>query len=214
MNARIIDCVDFAVRTNADLVRMGVPEPTVTSERLHRTGHPRRLAPAWASTIGAWGGIKSLREVAEEIDVPVARAHSWMRFRGLRTRTRRYSRTPAQLAVAALATPGAAQHVARQLGLLPIEVVLYRSAAQAMKDELGVGLLEILTWTPEGLERTWTDLGFVVENRPEPFSMHNPDQLDAVVREARWSVDELDELVRLAERELPFVHDDGDREEP
>lgn len=213
MNTRIIDAVDFAVRTNADLARMGVSKTTITSERLRRAGHPRRLAPAWASTIGAWGGIKSLREVAEEIDVPVSRAHSWMRFRGLRTRTRTYVRTPAQLAVAALATPGPACEVGPRLGILPVECCLYRSAAQAMRDELDVGLLKILQWSPDALERAWTDLDFVIENKPEPFIVHNSDHLDDVVREARWSADELDELVRLAERELPFVHND-DQAEP
>ena len=213
MNTRIIDCIDFAVRTNAELARMGVPEPTITSERRRRTGHPRRLAPAWASTIGHWGGIRSLREVAEEIDVPVACAHSWMRFRGLRTRTRGYVRTQAQLAIAALATPGPASEVGPRLGILPVECCLYRSAAQAMRDELGVGLLEMLRWSPDALERAWTDLDFVVENQPELFSLDNPDHLDEVVREARWSADELDELVWLAERELPLVYMDESQAE-
>lgn len=210
MIGSILDACDFATMTNRELVRVGVPRERVTWERLRRTGHPRRVSPTWAPSIGRWGGVASLREIAFALDVPVAQAHSWARFRGLRTRTRKFHRTQALLAVAALATPGASRDVARKLGILPIECALYRAAAEVLRTELGVTLLEVLEWSPKRLEDAWRDLDLVVEHVPPRTTVDhsNSEEIAAIVDEAMRAMNRptpFENALAVVRRELPDI---------
>lgn len=205
----MIDAITLVTESNAGLVRLGVPRESATYERMRGTGHIRRLSPTWSKSIG-WWSVRTMREIAVELDVPVARVHSWARYRGLRTRTRRFVRTQAQLAVAALAVPGSARDVATMLGVLPIECVMYRGAAERLRQEMGVGLREVLTWTPLELEEVWSELGLLVEHNPRTtVNYDDPDELEAVVRQAHsgWSKEDIGAIVDLAMRELPDVDD-------
>lgn len=207
----MIDAITLVTESNAGLVRLGVPRESATYERMRGTGHMRRLSPTWARSLGLWGGVRTMREISVLLDAPVARVHSWARYRRLRTRTRRFTRTQAQIAVAALAAPGPARDVARTLGVLPVEAALYRGAAERLRQEMGVGLREVLTWTPVELDEVWNELGLRVEHVPRTtVNFDDPAELDAIVREAQggWSRDQIGEIVALAMRELPEVDDE------
>lgn len=206
MISGILDTVDFATRTNAELARLGVPAHAVTHERQRRTGHVRRISPAWAGTIGMWGGVRSMRSIADELEMPVATVHSWAMYRGLRTRTKRYQRTQAQLAVRALALPGSAKVVAQAMGLLPVETCMYRAAGECLRTELGVTLREILEWPVERLEDAWSSLELVVESIAPTVNVHNPAELEALVAEATRSMSGpsmIERQIALVRRELP-----------
>ena len=60
----LLDIIDFATRTNAELAQLGVPDERITFERLRRTGHPRRVSPAYARSIGCFGGVRSTKEIS------------------------------------------------------------------------------------------------------------------------------------------------------
>ena len=101
-----VEILELATMSNGELARRGMPRDTITFERRRYTGHVRRLSTLWSRTIGWWGGVRSMRSIADELEVPIAQVHSWTQWRRLRTKTGKYERTQAQLAVAALATPG------------------------------------------------------------------------------------------------------------
>ncbi len=209
MIGNMLDACDYVTRTNAELVRLGVPAETATYERLRRTGHMRRLSPTWGASIGSWS-VKTLRQIAEHVGVPVARAHTWAQFRRLKTRTRRYRRTQAELAVLALATAGPAKDVAPILGLLPVEVVLYRAAGECLRVETGTPLLDILQWSPARLEAAWRDLNLVVEHVPPRTTVDysNPEEIAAIADEAARRMSEpsdLEKTFALIRKELPGV---------
>lgn len=216
MIGSVLDAVDYATKTNAELVRSGVRGELVTWERMRRTGHVRRISAAWAPSIGRWGGVRSLRDIASALEVPLERAHSWARFRGLRTRTRKFHRTQPQLALAALATTGASRDVARELGILPIECALYRSAAELMRVELRVSLREMLRWAPDELEAEWEALELVVECVPPRTTVDYSDRAEiaAVVDEARRAMrgpSELERTLATLRKELPEGPDEEHR---
>jgi|GEM_PF-5452291 hypothetical protein len=204
----ILDVVDFATLTNGELARLGVPDERITFERIRRSGHTRSISPAYAKSIGWWGGVRSMRDISDALELPMARVHGWAMFRRLRTRTRTFARTQAQLAVLTLGTPGSAVDVAPKLGLLPIEVCLHRAAAEVMRSELSVTFGQILSWSPDQLEAEWRALELVVGHTPgDAVDYDDPAELEALVHEAKsgWSRDELGALVDLVKRELPDV---------
>ncbi len=202
----MIRTVDLVACTNAALVRRGLSRESVTFERMRSTGHPRRISPQWIRSIGMWGGVASVKDIAEALELPMARVRSWMKFRRLRAKTRHYERTPAQLAVMALATTGAAREVAPRLGVLPVEVTLYRAAAQRLRDVYDVTLGAILAWPPDKLERAWEDQGPEVAYREPPFSPRDPADITDVVDEVERRLrepSEADRALLTLHRELP-----------
>lgn len=201
-----LNACDFVAMTNAQLVKLGVPPELATYERTRRSGHVRRIAPRWARTIGWWGGVRSLREIAEHTEASVEQAHAWAMYWGLRTRTKHRVRTQAQLSVQALATPGPAAHVARAMGVLPVECVLYRAAAEIMRVELATPLSTLLTWSPEALEDAWHWLDLAIEHQTEsPFDFSSPERPRDAAHTATMGTCrfDIDAVLRLVERELP-----------
>lgn len=207
-----LSITDYIGLTNLELVARGVPAHRVTFERERRCGHSRALSSGWIGSVGLWGGSHTLAQVCDVVGVDRTTAHGWQKFRRLRTRTRSFSRTPAQLAVLSLATPGPARNVGPKLGVLPVEVCVYRAAVQAMRDELGITFAAILAWTPEQLEHEWEHLGLsrifddMAADRPVNFD--DPDELAAIVDEAARKLDEPSEWAKViarVRRELPSV---------
>lgn len=206
-----LSAVDYITETNATLIARGVPAALVTYERERRTGHVRRLSPRWSRSIGMWGGTKTKREISDALEIPVSVVHSISMFWKLKARTRRHSRTQAQLAILSLGTPGPAREVGPKLGILPIEVVLYRAACETIRTEMGVTLKDALGWTPDELEEVWHHLGLAVEHNPRTeVNYDDPAELDAVVRQAHsgWTKEELGAIVDLVRKELPDVDDE------
>ena len=196
---------DLISMTNAQLVARGVSAHLITADREASTGHVRRLSPTWVASIGLWS-VRTAHEIAEELDVTPRLLHSWAMFRHLRTRTRKFGRTQAQLAVLALGTPGSAREVGPRLGILPVEVCLYRSAADILRGELGVTFEEILGWNPEELEQEWSGLGLRVEFRPRTMNLSDPAEVDALVQEAeQTTTSEIDDRLAVFRRELPGI---------
>jgi hypothetical protein len=184
----MLGALHFAVMTNTELVERGVPEAIVTAERERMTGHVRRIQPRWARTIGMWGGVEDIAAIAEHVDVEIAAAKEYARQRGLRWRTKRRAFTPAQLAVIALATPGTAREVSAQLGVLPVETCMYRSAVTELLVQHETTLSTLLGWSPGELERAWRNLDLrIAAPEPERRWQHEPGYLARVVAEAeRW----------------------------
>jgi len=184
----ILGALHFAVMRNDELVEHGVPAHVVTSERERLTGHVRRVQPRWALAIGYWGGVATLREIAEHVGVDIAAAREYAKFRGLRWRTKRRVYTPAQLAVLALVTPGSARDAAPKLGVLPIEVCMCRAAITEVLVHHTTTLSALLHWSPNELERAWRDLGVRIEApEPERRSITEPGYLERIVANAeRW----------------------------
>jgi hypothetical protein len=209
MTSMTPDLYDYITRTNADLVRAGVDPLKINAERLRRTGHSRRISPRWAPSIGMWGGVQSLRDIATSCDASTAQAHAWAQYRQLTTRTRARKRTQALLAVHALATPGPARVVGPALGILPVEVCLYRAAAEALRVESGAALREMLTWDPVYLERTWASLGLAVEYAaPPPLVLREQfAQAFTPYGGVRVHTSTIARALAIAERELPGLFD-------
>lgn len=180
----MLGALDFAVRTNAELVSCGVPAGIVTSERERLTGHVRRIQPRWARSIGYWGGITGLLEIAERVDVGLDTAKNYAKYRGLKWRTPRRSYTPAQLGVLALATPGSSVEAARKLGIMPVEAAMYRAAITEVLVENTTSLEALLSWTPSRLHRAWQELELSIEAPEVETDLFSPESLRAVVAEA------------------------------
>jgi hypothetical protein len=197
--------LDYATRKNAELIQLGVEPSNLSGERMRRTGHPRRISPRWAPSIGMWGGVQSMRDIAAACGATFAQTHAWAQYRHLRTRTRARQRSQALLAIHALATPGPARTVASLLGILPVEVCLYRAAAELLRVEAQVTLREVLGWDAVRLERTWDSLGLCVEHeRPSP-----PSPREQIARAFARRTDtvvlptHIARALAIAERELP-----------
>jgi hypothetical protein len=212
MMAMPLTISDYVRLPNAALVRRGVPAHRASFERERRSGHLRAISELWVRSIGLWGGTHSLAQICDLVGTDRSTAHGWAKYRGLRTKTRSFSRTPAQLGVLALATPGPAREVGPKLGVLAVEVCVYRAAAQAMRDELGITFAAILAWTPEQLEHEWEHLGLsrifddMAADRPVNFD--DADELAAIVDEAARKLDEPSEWAKViarVRRELPSV---------
>ncbi len=204
--------LDLVRLTNAELARHGLPREVVTFERMRTTGHERRIAPQWIPSIGMWGGTRSVKDIADALDMPRAQVRSWMKFRRLRTRTRRYERTPAQLAVLSLATTGPAREVAPRLGILAAECCAYRAAGQRIRDAYDVTLATILSWPPDKLERAWEDQGLDISYSERPFNPSNPDDISVAIDAAQRRMREPTEVERALatiRRELPELHLDS-----
>jgi len=180
-----VGALHYATMTNAELVTRGVPAASITSQRERMTGHVRRVQDRFARSVGWWGGVATLVEIAEHVDVDPAAAREYAKFRGLKWRTRRRSYTPAQLAVRALATRGAARDVGPQIGLLPIEVVVYRAAITDVLVQNEIDLATLLAWPVPDLEREWARLDLRVQAPlRESVDLRAPGYLDRVVEEA------------------------------
>lgn len=185
----MIGMLDLAVRSNTELAQRGLSAGVVTAERERMTGHTRRIQPQWAKTVGWWGGVKTLVDIAEHVGVEITTAREYAKYRGLRWRTRRRVYTHAQLAVLALATPGTAREVAARLGILPVEACALRSAATEILVENETSLAEVMRWRIDDLEREWRRLGFRIEAPlPDPpGSVTDPEYLKNIVAAAeRW----------------------------
>jgi hypothetical protein len=175
--------LQFGILTNRELVAHGVPEDEVTLERERHTGHVRRLQPRWAGTIGMWGGIEPLAEIAHRAKVDFETAHAYAKFRRLKWLTKKRVFTQSQLGALCLATPGSACEVAPKLGLLPLEVCLYRAAISVLMIEEQVTLKQILERHPAELNRAWDQLGLRVEAPSQRNVLLDLDALDALVKQ-------------------------------
>jgi hypothetical protein len=186
-----LGALHYAVMTNEDLVAQGVPAEVATAERERHTGHIRRVQPRWARAIGWWGGVATLIEIAEHVDVEIETAKAYAKFRGLRWRTKRRSFTHAQLSVLALATPGTAVEAGLKLGLLPVEVCVRRSAATEVIVQSETTLAALLAWPPDVLEQAWRRLDLRIEApRSERLDLRAPGYLERIVAEAERMIRE------------------------
>lgn len=176
----ILGIREYATLRNPDLVGRGVAPEDATRLREQFTGQRLRIGPVWAQTIGWWGGVQPLREIAELVEKPAAYVKTYARCRGLRYRTRNLQRTPAQLAVLAFATlPAPARDAARALGLFPAEMCLYRAAMSELLAEAEVPFAGALRWSPAELEARWRDSGLSVV---PPLESRRPLDVGAVAR--------------------------------
>lgn len=163
----ILGIREYATWKNAGLIAAGVVASEATALREQFTGQRLRIGPLWAPTIGWWGGVRTLAEIAEHVDRPIDHVKSYAKARRLRYRTKRLYRSPAQLAVLALATlPAPARDAAPYLGLYPAEVCLYRAAAMELMTHAEVGYLDVLRWTPAELEARWSSAQLAVVPGP------------------------------------------------
>lgn len=178
----LLTAMHYAVLTNRELVGHGVPAEQVTFERERHTGHTRRVQPRWARAIGMWGGIATLLEIAERVDVDVETAHAYAKFRKLRWRTKKRIFTPSQLGALCLATIGTAREVATKLGLLPVEVCVYRAAMSVVLIEHQVALEDVLRWHPHKLNQVWGRLSLRVEAPDERKISMNEASLESMVK--------------------------------
>lgn len=150
---------DYATLKNDDLIARGVPAHEATEARERFTGQRLRVGPAWARTIGAWGGVMTLSELAELVDKDKSAVKSYAAARGLTYRTRTRERTSAELAVLAFSTlPAPAREVARTLGVLPVEVCLYREAMAKLLAHHKASFTSVLRWQAGLLEHEWQTL--------------------------------------------------------
>lgn len=171
---------EYATMNNDELVAAGVAARDATALREAHCGHRVRIGPRWAPTIGHWGGVSDLDTIAALVDATKDYVKTYAHVRGLRFRTRKLQRTPAQLAVMAFATlPGSARAGAELLGLYPAEVALYRAAMMQLLTEADVEFHVVLGWSPADLEVRWKNGGYSLsERRRATFD------LDEIVREA------------------------------
>jgi hypothetical protein len=159
----IIGALHLAVMTNAELAEHGMPSEIITYERERMTGHLRRIQERWAKTIGMWGGVAGIQEIADRAEVERNPAVEYAKLRGLKWRTKRRVFTPAQLGVLAMATPGSARDAAKVLGILPIEATMYRAATTEVMTHYVTPLSVLLTWRVADLEAAWRRLDLRVE---------------------------------------------------
>lgn len=153
----------YATLKNDDLVAAGVVATEATSLRERFTGHRVRIGPLWAPTIGWWGGVRTLGEIADHVGRPAEQVKSYAKARRIRYATRNLRRTPAQLAVLALATqPAPARDAGPYLGIYPAEVCLYRAAMIELMTHFEVPYLDVLRWTSAELEQRWSTAGLSI----------------------------------------------------
>ena len=174
-----LDIRAYATMNNDELVAAGVHARDATALRESHCGHRVRIGPRWAPTIGHWGGISNLAEIAALVEATPEYVKTYARMRGLRYRTRKLERTPAQLAALALATlPGSARDGARLLGLYPAEIALYRVEMSNLLTEAGVPFHVALGWSPAELEKRWKNGGHSLSEKRRALD------LTEIVREA------------------------------
>lgn len=175
-----LDIRAYATMKNDELVDAGIPARDATALREAYSGHRVRIGPRWAATIGHWGGVSTLAEIAELVEATPDYVKTYSRMRGLRYRTRKLQRTAAQLAALSLATlPGSAREGARMLGLYPAEVAMYRVAMSDLLTHAETPFHVALSWSPAELETRWKDGGYSL-TEPRRFAF----DLDEIVREA------------------------------
>lgn len=165
----ILGIHEYATLRNPDLVERGISAGDATRRREQFTGQRLRIGPMWAQTIGSWGGVQGLHEIAELVGKPAAHVKTYARVRRLKYRTRNLQRTPAQLAALAFATlPAPARGAAAVLGLFPAEVCIYRAAMAEMLTQAEVSFADVIRWPHTELEALWRVLDLsrlVVERR-------------------------------------------------
>ena len=163
--ARIIDIWDLLLLDNAELVELGVPAEEVGRLRLTRTGHRRPLSPEWARSIGCWGGVASVEDIAEQTGKTKAQVRTWAQRWGVRARTSERQRTHAQLAAAldferAQDSP---EESRSRWGVLPIERVILLASFEEVLGQAGVTPADALDWSPAELEERWREAEVGIE---------------------------------------------------
>lgn len=201
-----IDLRDLVTMRNDELGRRGFVVEEITALRERYSGHVRRIGSAWSSTVGLWGRVGTLREIAEAARRVPDAVKSYARARGrLRWRTRRAARTQAELSVLAFASwPTPARDVAATLGALPVEIVLGRIALTELLVEEEVRFADVLGWMPARLEQVWARLGLRL-TLARSARLDDAAYLGEVVARAQRETDVRREIIRraadLAERE-------------
>jgi hypothetical protein len=203
----VADLRDLVTMRNDELARRGFVAAELTALRERYSGHTRRITEAWARTVGLWGRVGSLREIADAAERDPAAVKSYARARGkLRWRTRAMGRTQAELSALAFASwPTPARDAAPAHGAMPVEFVLGRLAMTELLVQEGLRFADVLDWEPAELERAWTRHGLRL-SLARPARLQDSAYLAELVRAAQREADTRRELVRravqLAERDL------------
>lgn len=161
---------ELLTSNDTELRRQGVEDPSWV--RQATTGHRRAMTPGWVRAVGSWGGVATLRQIAEVTEREFLEVRDYARAMGLRARTRNLARTPAQLAVLAYASTESATIAARTLGCLPVEVALGRCAVQTLLDLHGLRFGELIACEPADVEAWWAEAELDLRLRPPPATMH------------------------------------------
>lgn len=155
---------DLLLKTNAELVQMGLKKEDVTAERMAVTGHQRALDKAWARSIGLWGRVATVDRIADRTGKTHAQVRSWAQRWGLRFATKKHFRWQAHLAAGLYYDRADPPELSRRRwGVLPAERVLLISWFQEVLDQHGVTAQEALRWSPTKVVRAWRRVGAVVE---------------------------------------------------
>lgn len=188
--------------TNPELVKLGVPADQATALRERMTGHVRSLSDHWVRSVGHWGGVSTKEEIADVVGCDAIAVKNYSMRMRLRTKTKYRAATPAELAVACLVSmPRSAREAAPDLGLMPVEVALYRAAMTLLCDLNGVTLPQVLRWTCDDLEAAWaTERLSIALGADEYVNFSDLDALDAIAAEAELLENDPEERARAKAR--------------
>jgi len=170
---------ELLTRRDSELRARGVVAPSW--RRQATTGHRRVMTPEWARAIGGWGGVLTLRQIAEATNRELFEVRDYAHGMRLRPRSRRLARTSAQLAVLAYASSEPAIATASALGCLPVEVALGRCAVQVLLDLHALRFSDLLALEAPEVERLWSDAGLELRLRPAAPAESRADQIRRIV---------------------------------
>lgn len=161
----MIDIWDLLLLDNAELVEGGVPANEVSRLRLTRTGHGRPLSAEWARSIGCWGGVASVMDIAEVTGKTKTQVWSWAQKWGVRPRTNERQRTHAQLAAALYFDRArfSAEDSRLRWGVLAVERVILLASFEEVLVHAGVAPADALHWSLPELEKRWRQAGVAIE---------------------------------------------------
>lgn len=169
---------ELLTETAEELVARGLPADAVVSLRKAHTGASKKWSTRWACTVGCWGRVQPVADIAELIDLEECEVRVKAKSLGVKYATVDTSRTQPEVALRAyVGRDSSPTQVRKALGILEVERIQYCVRVQQLLDIHAIDVEDLLEVDVDLYETLWVEAELQLDSKPYAPKRRSADDL-------------------------------------